>query len=44
VNELGYPVFDMDHHLCEPPDAIVRRLPKKYANAMRMQVPAPALS
>lgn len=35
MNKLGYPVFDMDHHLYEPPDAIVPRLPKKYAHAMQ---------
>ena len=35
MDELGFPVFDMDHHLYEPPDAIAPRLPKHFANAMQ---------
>ncbi|MFD3926944.1 amidohydrolase family protein [Streptomyces sp. NPDC058614] len=32
---LPYPLFDADNHLYEPPEALTRHLPKKYASAIQ---------
>jgi predicted TIM-barrel fold metal-dependent hydrolase len=33
--QLDFPVFDADNHMYEPPDALTRHLPARYANVIQ---------
>jgi predicted TIM-barrel fold metal-dependent hydrolase len=35
LHELGYPLFDADNHLYEPPEAMTKFLPKEYRSAIQ---------
>src|SRR5499426_1642316 len=32
---LDFPIFDADNHMYEPPDALTRHLPERYANVIQ---------
>ena len=34
-NQLPYPLFDADNHLCETREALTKFLPEKYAGAIQ---------
>jgi predicted TIM-barrel fold metal-dependent hydrolase len=33
--QLDFPIFDADNHMYEPPDALTRHLPERYANVIQ---------
>ena len=32
---LDFPIFDADNHMYEPPEALTRHLPERYANVIQ---------